>query len=99
MEETRSSPAPTTATGVGSSTSRRRQDTSATSRMKKDCLSFLVSLKEGFQYFKASIFGQAKKLTAKNEREATEADLRAEKMQVDAANAAEEAKFRIQKSA
>lgn len=43
--------------------------------------------------------GQAKKLTAKNEREATEADLLAEKMQVDAANAAEEAKSTIQKSA
>ncbi|EXC01186.1 hypothetical protein L484_025564 [Morus notabilis] len=96
MEVIRSSPARTTATAVRST---GRQDTSSTYRMKKDCLSFLVSLKEGFQYVKASIFGQAKKLTARNEREATQADLKAEKMQVDAANAAEDAKARIQKSA
>jgi hypothetical protein len=41
---------------------------------------------------------QAKKLTAKNEREATEADLKASKMQVEAADAAEETKKRLDKS-
>ena len=41
---------------------------------------------------------QAKKLTAKNEREATEADLKASKMQVEAADAAEETKKRLEKS-
>jgi hypothetical protein len=41
---------------------------------------------------------QAKKLTAKNEREATEADLKAAKMQVEAADAAEENKKRLDKS-
>ena len=41
---------------------------------------------------------QAKKLTEKNEREATEADLKASKMQVEAADAAEETKKRLEKS-
>jgi hypothetical protein len=41
---------------------------------------------------------QAKKLTAKNKREATEADLKASKMQVEAADAAEETKKRLDKS-
>ncbi|PON85717.1 hypothetical protein TorRG33x02_184470 [Trema orientale] len=95
MEEARSCASQTTTTAVGT---RRRHETMS-SRAKKDCLSFFVSLKEGFQYVKASIVGQAKKLTARNEREATEADLKAAKMQVEAADAAEDAKSRLQKSA
>lgn len=39
-----------------------------------------------------------KKWTAKNEKEATEADLMASKMQVDAADEAEEARKRLDKS-
>lgn len=38
---------------------------------------------------------QGKKLTAKNEQEASEADLQAAKMQVDAADAAEDTKNRL----
>lgn len=41
---------------------------------------------------------QVKKLRAKNEKEASEADLVASKMQVDAAEEAEETKKRIHKS-
>ena len=41
---------------------------------------------------------QAKKMTAKKEREATEADLKAAKMQVEATDAAEETKKRVDKS-
>ncbi|KAK3423450.1 hypothetical protein EUGRSUZ_F00437 [Eucalyptus grandis] len=62
---------------------------------KKECLSFAVSVQEGLRYVKALLLGQAKKMRARNEREATEADLRTAKMQVDAADAAEDAKKRI----
>ena len=41
---------------------------------------------------------QAKKITAKNEKEATAADLETAKMQVEAADAAEETKNRLNKS-
>jgi hypothetical protein len=41
---------------------------------------------------------QTKKLTARDEKEATEADLMAAKMQVEAADAAEEAKKRLDKT-
>ncbi|KAM7514481.1 hypothetical protein LguiA_004064 [Lonicera macranthoides] len=68
------------------------------SRIKEDCLSFAVSVQQGFRYFKAILVGQAKKMRAKNEKEATEADLIAEKMQVDAADAAERTKNQLHKS-
>jgi hypothetical protein len=41
---------------------------------------------------------QTKKLTARSEKEATEADLMAAKMQVEATDAAEETKKRLDKS-
>lgn len=41
---------------------------------------------------------QTKKVTARNEKEATEADLKAAKMQVEAADAAEETKKRLDKT-
>lgn len=41
---------------------------------------------------------KAKKMTARNEREASEADLKAAKMQVEAAEAAEETKKRLEKT-
>ncbi|KAI5655062.1 hypothetical protein M9H77_32249 [Catharanthus roseus] len=71
---------------------------SAASGMKIGCLSFTTSLKETFRYIKATLLGQVKKLRAKNEKEASEADLVASKMQVDAAEEAEETKKRIHKS-
>ncbi|KAJ8762526.1 hypothetical protein K2173_007965 [Erythroxylum novogranatense] len=80
MEEIVSSP--TTAT-----TTRRKHDTSATSRMKKACLSFLVSLQEGLTYVKALFVGQ----------QAAAAELEAEKMQVEAADGAENTKKRLDK--
>ncbi|XP_062165472.1 uncharacterized protein LOC133871995 isoform X2 [Alnus glutinosa] len=93
MEEIRSSPPP------AASNTMRKQETSATSRMKKDCLWFAASMQEGFGYAKAGFIGlQTKKLTARNEKEATEADLLAAKMQVEAADAAEEAKKRLDKT-
>ncbi|OAY23167.1 uncharacterized protein LOC110606336 [Manihot esculenta] len=103
MEEiTQSAPSPppaaTAPTGTTASTSKRRPGTSAMSRMKKDCLYFTVSLQEGFRYVKATILGQALKITAKNEKEATAADLQATKMQVEAADEAENIKKRLEKS-
>ncbi|KAM1014301.1 hypothetical protein TB2_044125 [Malus domestica] len=65
------------------------------SRLKNDCLSFTVSLQEGFRYVKACFVGQAKKLTARNEKEATEAELQTAKMQVDAVDAAEDTKNQV----
>jgi hypothetical protein len=48
MEEIRSSPPAPTATNT-----MRKQETSAMSRMKKDCLWFAASMQEGFGYVKA----------------------------------------------
>lgn len=53
-----------------------------------------------FFFFFIFIWGkQAKVITAKNEKEASEAELEASKMQVEAADAAEDAKNKINKSA
>ena len=57
MEDIISSPTRTTATPVDSTARPERDDTSATARMKKDCLSFMVSLRESFLYGKASLVG------------------------------------------
>ncbi|KAA8528383.1 hypothetical protein F0562_035738 [Nyssa sinensis] len=96
MEEARSSP-PTSSTTAAANTE-RKQEMSAMSRMKKECLSFAVSLQEGFCYLKATIVGQGMKLVARNEKEASEADLQTAKMQVEAADAAEDSKKRLDKS-
>ncbi|XWS25408.1 hypothetical protein CRYUN_Cryun27aG0065600 [Craigia yunnanensis] len=68
------------------------------SRIKKGCLAFGVSLQEGFRYVKAILVGQAKKLKARNEKEAAAAELQAQKMQVEAADEAENTKETIYKS-
>ncbi|KAM6565544.1 hypothetical protein CsatA_024672 [Cannabis sativa] len=106
MEEIRSSssasPPPTTTTIAGGgdhNNNNNNNNNKSSMGAKKGCLSFIVSLKESFCYMKASIFGLAKKVSAKNEREASEAELKAAKMQVEAADAAEHAKAKIQKSA
>ncbi|KAL6317328.1 hypothetical protein AAG906_030081 [Vitis piasezkii] len=83
---------------ITTATKRSEQQTSVTSRVKRDCISFFVSLQEGFRYFKALLVGQGKKMTARNEKEATQADLLTEKMQVEAADAAEDTKKNLHKS-
>ncbi|KAG6644490.1 uncharacterized protein LOC122318045 [Carya illinoinensis] len=93
MEEIRSSPPPAAA-----SDKRKPQSSAAMSIVKKDCLWFATSMQEGFRYVKASFTGLAKKMTARNEREASEADLKAAKMQVEATDAAEETKKRLEKT-
>ncbi|KAL3825653.1 hypothetical protein ACJIZ3_021682 [Penstemon smallii] len=63
--------------------------------VKNRCLSFAASSQECFVYFKASVLGLVKKITAKNEKEATDADLQTAKMQVEAADNAEAIKNRL----
>ncbi|XP_061359374.1 uncharacterized protein LOC133303479 [Gastrolobium bilobum] len=87
---------------MGSSSSTplsNHKKTSFMSHLKKSCLSFAASVQESFRYVKAFFVGQAKTITARNEKEASEAELEATKMQVEAADAAEDIKNRLNKSA
>ncbi|XP_027094506.1 uncharacterized protein [Coffea arabica] len=77
---------------------RKHHEGSVASNIRRECLSFTTSLQEGFRYIKGIVVGQAKKMTAKDEHEATEADLLASKMQVDAADEAESTKKKLDKS-
>ncbi|GLU16057.1 hypothetical protein SLE2022_325070 [Rubroshorea leprosula] len=66
--------------------------------IKTNFLAFLVSLKERFRYVKAALLGLMMKVKAKNEREATGADLNSEKMQVEAADEDEKKKNELYNS-
>ncbi|QCE00750.1 hypothetical protein DEO72_LG7g2040 [Vigna unguiculata] len=72
--------------------------TSFGSRLGRSCISFAASVQEGFRYVKAFFVGQVKTITARNEQEASEAELEATKKQVDAADAAEDIKNRLKNS-
>ncbi|KAK8963819.1 hypothetical protein KSP40_PGU003416 [Platanthera guangdongensis] len=63
--------------------------------IKKEALSLSASLQEGWQYVKAYFTRQAKRMTAKNEKEASEADLEEAKTQVEATNEAERRKSQL----
>jgi hypothetical protein len=65
------------------------------SQIKKGCLSFTVSLQEGFRYFKASLWGLGKNITARDENEAAQADLQTSQMQVQATDEAEHSKIKL----
>ncbi|RDX74412.1 hypothetical protein CR513_45847, partial [Mucuna pruriens] len=87
---------------MGSSSSpplSNHKKTSLVFRLRKSCISFAASLQEGFRYVKAFFVGQVKTITARNEKEASAAELEANKMQVEAADAAEDIKNRLNKSA
>ncbi|KAB2030415.1 hypothetical protein ES319_D05G229900v1 [Gossypium barbadense] len=93
MEEMKYSPLSNTSTTTTTADGNREQGTSSMlSRVKKDCFAFGVSLQEGFRYVKATLVGLAKKLKARDEQEAAIADLQAQKMQVKAADEAEDTK-------
>ncbi|TXG52638.1 hypothetical protein EZV62_021807 [Acer yangbiense] len=94
-DQIRSSPQLATSSATAT---RKKQDMSAMSRVKRNCLFFTASLKEGFGFIKAFFTGLGKKVTAKNEQEATEGDLQTAKMQVEAVDEAEETKKRLDKS-
>ncbi|KAK9097003.1 hypothetical protein Sjap_022500 [Stephania japonica] len=72
------------------------EKSSLMSRVKKECLSCVASVQEGLTHAKATLVGQAQKMTSKNEEEASQADLRTAKAQVEATDAAEDAKKRLQ---
>ncbi|XP_006411060.2 uncharacterized protein LOC18027183 [Eutrema salsugineum] len=76
----------------------RRSSESLMDRVKTSCLSMVVTVQEGFSYVKAFFVGQTRRLTAKSEKEATEAQLTESKMQVDATDEAENAKKRLHHS-
>ncbi|KAG9155110.1 hypothetical protein Leryth_011082 [Lithospermum erythrorhizon] len=80
-----------------SSGASRPTSSTPASRMKIGCISAATSFQETFRYVKALLIGQVKKLSAKNEEEATEADLLTAKMQVEAADAAENTKKQLHK--
>ncbi|OIW04325.1 hypothetical protein TanjilG_32517 [Lupinus angustifolius] len=87
---------------IGSSSSSplsNHKKVSLVSRMRKCCLSFAASLQENFRYVKAFFVGQVKTITSRNEQEASAAELEATKMQVEAADAAEDIKNKLNKSA
>ncbi|XWS24006.1 hypothetical protein CRYUN_Cryun28dG0064200 [Craigia yunnanensis] len=92
MEEMKYSPPLNTTTTISTAATNREQEKFAMSRIKKACLAFGVSLQEGFRYVKAILVG------TRNEKEATAAALQAQKMQVEAANEAENTKETIYKS-
>ncbi|ERN14343.1 hypothetical protein AMTRI_Chr13g90730 [Amborella trichopoda] len=73
-----------------------RGEVSLTERLKNKTLAFSASFTEGLRYIKATILGQVRKMKAKDEKEASEADLLTAKMQVDAANTAEESKKQLE---
>ncbi|MCD9640241.1 hypothetical protein HAX54_025427 [Datura stramonium] len=70
----------------------------ASSRLTKGFLYFKTSLLECFRYIKAFFVAQGKKMRAKSEEEVTEADMVKAKMEVEAADAAENTKKRLHKS-
>lgn len=89
---------PYTTTITTAAVVRKKRKMSCVPRIKTSFLAFMASLKEGFRNVKAVLLGFVMQLKAKNEREATEASLRAEKMQVDAANEAERTKNKLYNS-
>ncbi|XP_058221979.1 uncharacterized protein LOC131331985 [Rhododendron vialii] len=100
MDQSRSSTPPSTAaeSSAAVAADRGRPEQSAVSPVTRGFASFAASLQEGFGNFKALVVGQAKKMSARNEKESSEADLRTAKMQVEAADAAEDTKKRLEKS-
>ncbi|KAL8490392.1 hypothetical protein ACS0TY_025561 [Phlomoides rotata] len=75
-----------------STSEKRKEETPPLHGLKTVCVSTTASIGEGFGYLKAAAVGLTKKLTAKTEKEATDADLQVAKMQVDAADHAEDIK-------
>ncbi|CAK9313023.1 unnamed protein product [Citrullus colocynthis] len=72
----------------------QKQEASVMDRVKKGCTSFYASSQETLRYVKAFFVGWGKKMTAKSEKEAAEADLKTAKMQVQATEDAENTKKR-----
>ncbi|KAH7669557.1 Fumarylacetoacetase N-terminal protein [Dioscorea alata] len=72
-----------------------KEDDSWKTEIEKEGASFMASAKEAWLNIRARIIGQIQKAKAKNEKEASEADLQTAKMQVQAADEAEEKKKQL----
>ncbi|KAL0557827.1 hypothetical protein IC582_006378 [Cucumis melo] len=92
MDETRAATSTPPQDDGARAFSGRKQEASVMDRVKKGCTSFYASSQETLGYVKAFFVGWGKKITAKSEKEAAEADLRTAKMQVQATEAAENLK-------
>ncbi|XP_038886259.1 uncharacterized protein LOC120076486 [Benincasa hispida] len=91
MDEIRASSTPPQDDGAGTF-SGRKQEASVMDGVKKGWRFFCASSQETLRYVKAFFVGWGKKMTAKSEKEAAEADLKTAKMQVQATEAAENTK-------
>ncbi|KAG5541920.1 hypothetical protein RHGRI_021671 [Rhododendron griersonianum] len=100
MDQSRSSTPPSTAAESSAAVAADggRPEHSAVSPVRRGFATFAASLQQGFGNFKALVVGQAQTMSARNEKESTEADLWTAKMQVEAADAAEDTKKRIENS-
>ncbi|KAJ4785312.1 hypothetical protein LUZ62_036558 [Rhynchospora pubera] len=63
--------------------------------VRNQATAFGASIQEGWEYIKASIRGHVKKAKAKNEKEASEADMQTAKAQVEATDEAEAKKKQL----
>ncbi|GJM97833.1 hypothetical protein PR202_ga14789 [Eleusine coracana subsp. coracana] len=71
-----------------------KQETAA-SKVQKEAASAGVSVNEWLQHVKATFLGLVRKVTARSEQEAAEADLRTAKAQVEATDEAEAKKKQL----
>ncbi|PAN23045.1 hypothetical protein GQ55_4G065900 [Panicum hallii var. hallii] len=75
---------------------RRQQETAAgASKAQREAAAAGVSVHEWLQHVKASFLGLVRKVTARSEQEAAEADMMAAKAQVEATDEAEAKKKRL----
>lgn len=72
-----------------------RKETTAAARAQKEAAAAGISVRESLQHAWASFLGLVRKVTARSEEEATEADMRAAKMQVEATDEAEAKKNQL----
>ncbi|CAL5039689.1 unnamed protein product [Urochloa decumbens] len=74
----------------------RKQETAAPApKAQREAASAGVSVNEWFQHVKASFLGLVRKVTARSEQEAAEADMRAARAQVEATDEAEARKKQL----
>ncbi|CAL5054072.1 unnamed protein product [Urochloa decumbens] len=72
---------------------RKQQETAA--KAQREAAAAGVSVNEWFQHVKASFLGLVRKVTARSEQEAAEADMRAARAQVEATDEAEARKKQL----
>ncbi|KAG2613340.1 uncharacterized protein LOC120704123 [Panicum virgatum] len=73
----------------------RRQQETAASKAQRGAVAAGISVHEWLQHVKASFLGLVRKVTARSEQEAAEADMLAAKAQVEATDEAEAKKQKL----